>query len=194
MCSGHSGLNFAPLVTGRPAGTNLFVGPAVYLSTPSSQWHWYPEDVGTEARMDGWMDRLFICRGLKITARQCELAWVDIPRDGGSCVFIYQTPWHVLLTCLIWWTWYTEWVVFQNKTTHCWTCGKTQHKSFYFSRDVKLTHWLFITYSSFLFYWLWVFLSMHCPAPVWTLVGSRWWIPVVVAETDTQEILSSILG
>lgn len=30
----------ASLVTGRPTGTNLFVGAAVYLSTPcASQWH-----------------------------------------------------------------------------------------------------------------------------------------------------------
>ncbi len=38
---------------------------------------------------------LFICQGLKVTAWQCELALVDIPRDGETRVFIYH------MTCLI---------------------------------------------------------------------------------------------
>lgn len=90
-------------LTGSPSGTNLFVGAAVYLSTLcASQWHWYPEDVESEAWIDACMDRLFICEQLKVEAWQSGLALADIPRDSVTLLLYIQ----VLVICFIMHVWF----------------------------------------------------------------------------------------
>lgn len=124
------------LVTGRPTGTNLFVGAVIYLSTLcASQWRWYPEVVESEGWIHGCMDGLFIYQGLKVTAWQCELASDDIPRDVETCSFIYQTSWHVwvfmfdLVDLMHWVGGFSA----HNQVFQRWASGKTQQNSF---------HWL----------------------------------------------------
>lgn len=107
-----SGLNFPSqwlikpdsLVTGRPTGTNLFVGAVLYLSAPwASQWHWNPEDVESERPMDDWLNGLFICWGRvkghssTVGIAWCSQSWRDL------WLFIPD-----LMTCFIIFIWFRE--------------------------------------------------------------------------------------
>lgn len=92
--------------------------------------------------MAGWIDYLFVGVEDYSMAVRAGMGWYS---QRWRVLRLYiPDPWHVLLTCLIWWTWYTEWVAFQNKTTHCWTVERLSTSHFI----LAVTSNLLISFSS----------------------------------------------